>query len=122
MLNFDVTDVDFDLEKEVVDTAEFYDLKQKSKMRDAIIDSLISENAKLKLARDVLIFETLKLQINNNLLRYEDLTDNQKHVFETQKAAAKAFEAELAALELRRKAARQEQAAREADAEFLQYA
>lgn len=122
VLNFDVTDVDSDLEKEVVDTQEYFDLQQKSKQRDAIVDSLLSENAKLKLARDAVIYETLKLQIDNQMIKYEDLTGEQQHIFETQEAAAKILEAERADLEKKRKAARQEQASKQADEEFLRYA
>lgn len=83
VLNFDITDVDADLEKEVVDTAEYFELKQRSQQRDAIVDSLLSENAKLKLARDAVIYETLKLKIENNMKRFEDLTGEELHIYET---------------------------------------
>lgn len=74
-LGFDITDIDSDLQAEVVDTPEFFEIQQNSQTRDGIIDSLITENAKLKSARDDIVFELIQIKIKHGMLKYEELNN-----------------------------------------------
>ena len=85
-LGFDITDVDFDLQEDVVDTQDYYEMQMQSEARDKLIDSVIMENAKLKSAKDYVIYQLLDIKIENEMIKYEDLKPEEKALYDTNKA------------------------------------
>ena len=102
-LGFSFSDVDDNLQLEVVDTPEYYELLQKSEVRDAVIDSMIVEQAKLKSIQEQLIYDMLKIKIDNEMLTYEELNSEQKYIFDTCAKFNKELEEEMAQKEVERK-------------------
>ena len=86
-LGFDVADVDTNLELEVVDTQEYHELQQQSKVRDQVVDMMIADQAKLQSIKEDVLFEILRLKLDNKLITMEELSAEEKYVYDSKNPA-----------------------------------
>ena len=106
---------------DVVHSEYFYELQQKSSDRDLVIDSLLLESANLQTYKEDLLFYIISKKLAHNLMQLEDLTPEEKYIYEHKEAArlekekAQQEEAETRALN------KQRDMMNNLDGEFAQY-
>jgi hypothetical protein len=121
-LGFDIEDVDKNLQLEVVDTPEYFEMLQNTKQRDGVLDSLLTEAAKLRSAKDMVMYEMMLIKIKHGMIKKEDLNDQEKYIYEAQELAAKERAEDKVQENKRRQEALKETGSKEIDQEFLKYA
>ena len=120
-LGFSFEDIDANPHVDVVHSEYFYELQQKSSDRDLVIDSLLLESANLQTYKEDLLFYIISKKLAHNLMQLEDLTPEEKYIYEHKEAArlekekAQQEEAETRALN------KQRDMMNNLDGEFAQY-
>jgi len=106
---------------DVVHSEYFYELQQKSSDRDLVIDSLLLESANLQTYKEDLLFYVISKKLAHNLTELEDLTPEEKYIYEHKEAAR--VEKEKALREAAETAAlnKQRDLMDNLDSEFAQY-
>ena len=106
---------------DVVHSEYFYELQQKSSDRDLVIDSLLLESANLQTYKEDLLFYMISKKLAHNLIEFEDLTREEKYIYDHKEAARvekeKALREEAEANVLKK----QRDMMNNLDSEFAQY-
>lgn len=120
-LGFSFEDIDANPHVDVVHSEYFYELQQKSSDRDLVIDSLLLESANLQTYKEDLLFYMISKKLAHNLIEFEDLTPEEKYIYEHKEAARvekeKALREEAEANVLKK----QRDMMKNLDSEFAQY-
>ena len=120
-MGFSFEDIDANPHVDVVHSEAFYELQQKSSDRDLVIDSLLLESANLQTYKEDLLFYMISKKLAHNLIEFEDLTPEEKYIYEHKEAAR--VEKEKALREAAETAAlnKQRDLMDNLDSEFAQY-